>query len=132
MLRAYHTRHGEGPLPVARRRRSTQRLPEPHNREDAPAGAFRVGWFDAVLARHALAFAGPIDCLAVTCLDRIAPLADRSIVTHWDSEQLDTAGAFAAVPRVQRVDDLASAIEAAVGRRIDVQSWGARAEDKRS
>jgi adenylosuccinate synthase len=130
VLRAYHTRHGEGPLP-SYDASLTRRLPEQHNREDTPAGAFRVGWFDGVLARHALSFAGPVDRLAVTCLDRIAPLADRSIVTHWHAEQLDTAGAFAAVPRVQRVDDLAAAIEAALGRRIDVQSWGPRAEDKR-
>jgi adenylosuccinate synthase len=80
VLRAYHTRHGEGPLP-SEDRGLTASLPEPHNREDGPAGRFRVGWFDAVLARHALGFAGPIDRLAVTCLDRIEPRPDRAIVT---------------------------------------------------
>lgn len=131
VLRAYHTRHGEGPLP-SYDASLTQRLPEPHNRDDTPAGTFRVGWFDGVLARYALSFAGPIDRLAITCLDRVARLTDRSIVTGWDSEQLDTPGAFAALPRVLRVDDIATAIEATVGRRIDVQSWGPRFDDKRS
>lgn len=130
VLRAYHTRHGEGPLP-SYDASLTQRLPERHNRDDTPAGTFRVGWFDAVLARHAMAFAGPIDRLAITCLDRIAPLTDRSIVVGWEAEQVDTAGAFAAVPRVSRVADIAAAIEAAIGRHVDVQSWGPEAEDKR-
>lgn len=130
VLRAYHTRHGEGPLP-SYDATLTHRLPERHNRDDTPAGTFRAGWFDAVLARYALSFAGPVDRLAITCVDRIAPLPDRSIVTAWQSEQLDTAGAFAAVPSVSRVEDIAAAIEAAVARRIDVQSWGPAAADKR-
>ena len=129
VLRAYHTRHGEGPFPSDDAGLAA-RLPELHNREDGPAGRFRVGWFDAVLARHAIAFAGPIDHLAVTCLDRAAALPERAVVDAWDREQLDTAGAFAAVPHVRRVDALAPAIAELLGRRIDVESHGPRARDK--
>ena len=131
VLRAYHTRHGEGPLPSYDAALTT-RLPERHNRDDTPAGSFRCGWFDAVLARHAIAFAGPIDRLAITCLDRLAEVEDPAIATGWQREQLDTAGAFAAVPTLTRTRDVASAIAQVLGRAIDVQSWGPTAADKRA
>ncbi|MBC7974869.1 MAG: adenylosuccinate synthetase, partial [Myxococcales bacterium] len=131
VLRAYHTRHGEGPLP-SEDPTLTARLPERHNREDGPAGRFRVGWFDAVLARHALAFAGPIDHLAVTCFDRLAALPQHAIVDAWrDPSAVDTASAIAAIPVVRPVDSLVTAIETALGRPIDVQSWGPTASAKR-
>ena len=132
VLRAYHTRHGEGPFP-SENPALAARLPELHNREDGPAGRFRVGWFDAVLARHALAFAGPIDRLAVTCFDRVAGLANRAIIDAWrDAGPIDTAHATTAVPLVRLVDSLPAAIETALGRRIDVQSWGPTAGAKRT
>jgi adenylosuccinate synthase len=143
VLRAYYTRHGEGPFP-SEDRALAQRLPELHNRDDDQAGRFRVGWFDAVLARHAIAFAGPIDRLAVTCIDRIAALPDRAVATAWR----DRAGATTDDTRpngerdVERdvpgaaavlcpVDDVAVAISAVLGRPIDVASYGPRAADKR-
>jgi adenylosuccinate synthase len=143
VLRAYHTRHGDGPFP-SEDRALAQRLPELHNRDDDQAGRFRVGWFDAVLARHAIAFAGPIDRLAVTCMDRIAALPDRAVATAWR----DRAGATTDdtrpngerdverdVPRAAAVlcpvDDVAVAISAVLGRPIDVASYGPRAADKR-
>jgi adenylosuccinate synthase len=132
VLRAYHTRHGEGPFP-SEDAALTASLPEPDNREDGPAGRFRVGWFDAVLARHAVAFAGPIDRLAITCLDRVAALPARAVVEAWrDAERIDTATATAAVPVVRRVESLAAAIEEVLGRPIDVQSWGPTARAKRA
>jgi adenylosuccinate synthase len=131
VLRAYHTRHGEGPFPSEDAALS-RALPEHHNREDGPAGRFRVGWFDAVLARHALGFAGPIDRLAVTCFDRLATLPHLAIVDAWlDAPEVTTATAHAAVPVIQHVDALPAAIEAALGRPIDVQSWGPTASAKR-
>jgi adenylosuccinate synthase len=101
VLRAYYTRHGEGPFPTED---PLLHLPELHNREDGPAGRFRVGWFDAELARKAFDFAGPIDKLAITCLDRIAPIRPNIV------EEIETA----------------------LGRRIDVQSWGPATKDKRT
>lgn len=102
VLRAYYTRHGEGPFPTEDAE-LTQMLPERHNREDGPAGRFRVGWFDAELARKAFDFAGPIDKLAITCLDRMTPIRQNIV------EEIETS----------------------LGRRIDVQSWGPAAPDKR-
>jgi adenylosuccinate synthase len=101
VLRAYYTRHGEGPFPTED---PSLHLPELHNREDGPAGRFRVGGFDAELARKAIGFAGPIDKLAITCLDRMTPLRPNIV----------------------------EEIESALGRRIDVQSWGPAARDKRT
>jgi adenylosuccinate synthase len=68
VLRTYATRHGEGPLPTEDAT-LTARLVERHNASDGFQGAFRVGFFDAVLARHALAVSD-VDALAVTHLDR--------------------------------------------------------------
>ncbi|MDQ3337155.1 MAG: adenylosuccinate synthetase [Myxococcota bacterium] len=130
VLRAYQTRHGEGPLPT-QDDTLARRLPELHNREDGAAGRFRVGWFDAVLARHAIAFAGPIDHLAVTCLDRVATLADRSIVSRYHAPLADLERDIAAaVPIATRVDDVGDAISAALDRQIDVRSYGPRSRDK--
>jgi len=136
VLRAYHTRHGEGPFP-SEDSGLAARLPELHNREDGPAGQFRVGWFDAVLARYAVEVAGPIDRLAATCLDRLATMPDRSVVAAWKGVHADACGAEleaavgSAVPVVRQVDDIAATIEAAVGHPIDVASFGPRARDKR-
>jgi adenylosuccinate synthase len=132
VLRAYHTRHGEGPFP-SEDRALAERLPELHNRDDGQAGRFRVGWFDAVLARHAIAFAGPIDRLAVTCLDRVAVLPDRAVAIAWhDGAEPDVERDVAsAVPVVRRVDDVGVAISTLLRRPIDVASYGPRAADKR-
>lgn len=131
VLRAYHSRHGEGPFP-SEDRALAARLPERHNREDGQAGRFRVGWFDAVLARHALAFAGPIDRLAVTCLDRVAALPDRAVVTGWrDASDNIECAVETAEPIVRAVDDVGDAIAELLGRRIDVASYGPAARDKR-
>lgn len=72
VLRAYATRHGQGPFPtedVALR----AALPEPHNASTGWQGTFRVGWLDGVLLRYALAACGGADLLAVTHLDRVQP-----------------------------------------------------------
>jgi adenylosuccinate synthase len=135
VLRAFHTRHGAGPFPTEDPALAAA-LPEPHN-PPGVAGRFRVGYFDAVLARYALAVAGPIDRLAVTCLDRTAAL--DAIAVGWDN-----LGELAAVPVAERthaalsakpvlravVGDYGHVIERCLGRRIDVGSWGMTAADK--
>lgn len=73
ILRAYATRHGPGPL-VSEEPVLTTRLDEPHNVANPWQGPMRVGWFDAVAARYALAVVGGVDSLALTCLDRLAGL----------------------------------------------------------
>jgi adenylosuccinate synthase len=73
VIRSYFTRHGAGPL-VTEDPSLAPGLPEPHNTATGWQGQFRVGVFDAVAARYALAAAGGADALAVTQLDRIANL----------------------------------------------------------
>jgi adenylosuccinate synthase len=70
VLRTYATRHGEGPFPTEEPARAPA-LPEPHNGAAGWQGGFRVGGFDAVLARYALAACGGVDTLALTHLDRL-------------------------------------------------------------
>ncbi|MCP3143523.1 adenylosuccinate synthetase [Pyxidicoccus xibeiensis] len=74
VLRTYATRHGEGPFPTDEPALAP-RVPEPHNGAGGWQGGFRVGAFDAVLARYALAAVGGVDALALTHLDRLA--------RHW-------------------------------------------------
>ena len=75
IIRAYSTRHGAGPLPT----------------EDAPEGidgdvdnitneyqqAFRIGAFDAVLARYARQVVGHLDEVVVTNLDKVTTTQPR-------------------------------------------------------
>lgn len=69
VLRTTLTRHGAGPLPSESQELSA-RLPEPHNLSAGWQGAFRVGWFDPLLVRYAMAANGGVDWLALTHLDR--------------------------------------------------------------
>lgn len=73
VLRAYHTRHGEGPLPTFDTA-LTKLLPETTNSNTGWQGDFRCGWFDLVLARYALSACGGADSLAITHLDRVRKL----------------------------------------------------------
>ena len=70
VLRTTTTRHGPGPL-VTEDADLTGALAgaEPHNPTNAWQGRFRVGHFDAVAHRYALAVVGGIDGLALTHLD---------------------------------------------------------------
>lgn len=70
LVRAYATRHGPGPL-VSEDPRLSDALPEAHNLQNPWQGPMRVGFFDAVATRYALAFVGGIDRLAIGCLDRL-------------------------------------------------------------
>ncbi|MCE9580718.1 MAG: adenylosuccinate synthetase [Deltaproteobacteria bacterium] len=141
VLRAVHTRHGEGPLP-SEDAALTAALPEAHNPDDGWAGRFRVGWFDAVLARYALGVAGPIDRLAITCLDRVSSVEGPAIVDAWQHGAVRIADlgtvpasertriAFAATPERRAVDDIGAAIAQAMGRRIELAAWGMTAADR--
>ena len=135
VLRSYHTRHGEGPLP-SRDATLEGRLPELHNDSTGWAGTFRVGWFDAVLAGYALGFAGPVDHLALTCLDR---LAAGSLAEAWipGADELATmpsedrtALTLAARPVLRDAPDLVAAVEEATSHRVSVVSRGPTAGGK--
>ncbi|RYE95003.1 MAG: adenylosuccinate synthetase [Myxococcales bacterium] len=95
VLRAFSTRHGAGPL-VAERPAGGGLLRGEHNAHNPWQGAFRAGWFDLVLARHALAVVGGVDGLALTCLDRLAGQPGAGLVTGWchDGDTAEVADLF--------------------------------------
>lgn len=91
VLRAYATRHGQGPFPTEERGPGAAR-PDPHNDGDGWQGPFRTGPLDAVLLRYGLEVCGDIDGLAVTCLDRLAdpvPLCLRYAADEVDPDLAD-------------------------------------------
>lgn len=81
VLRAYMVRHGPGPFPTENAD-FTALLPELHNGFGTWQGAFRVGNFDAVLARYAIEACGGVDALAITHLDRLNKVKDRLAVCN--------------------------------------------------
>ncbi|HEY0636327.1 MAG TPA: adenylosuccinate synthetase [Pseudonocardiaceae bacterium] len=143
VVRAYGTRHGAGPFvtedPGLDR-------PEPHNGTGRWQGAFRVGHLDLVALRHALGVCGGVDALAVTHLDRPAPLVcpayelDGRTVTRLDpgADPADLAGRERftrslgrAVPRYRELDeDPARLLSAEAGAPVVLRSYGPTAADK--
>ncbi len=83
LLRAYFTRHGAGPFPTECEH-LTDQLPDPCNTSNQWQRGFRVGWFDAVLARYAIAVSRGIDALVITNTDRFASVPSRKICTAYD------------------------------------------------
>lgn len=82
ITRAYATRHGAGPF-ASEDAILTAALPDACNNSGAWQQGFRVGWLDLVMLRYALAVAGPLDYLAVTCLDRLAGVDELKLCTHY-------------------------------------------------
>jgi adenylosuccinate synthase len=72
VIRSYAMRHGPGPLPTETDTLSS--VISEHNKYNEWQGIVRYGWFDAVLARYALAVAGGVDTLAVTHMDMLSRL----------------------------------------------------------
>jgi len=96
ITRAYGTRHGPGPFVVDNPDLSAK-LPDPPSARNDWQGAFRVGWFDALAARYAIACCGQLDALAVSCLDRLKSEQCWQICTSYrlpddlvDSDEIDT------------------------------------------
>jgi len=82
VLRAYATRHGAGPF-VTEEDSLSSMLPEMDNKHNEWQGKFRVGWFDAVASRYALKAIGGVDCLALTCLDRLLELEEVKVCSAY-------------------------------------------------
>ncbi|MGE0710731.1 MAG: adenylosuccinate synthetase [Planctomycetota bacterium] len=159
VLRAYATRHGEGPFPTHDPALDAA-LPEPDNPDTGWQGPFRRGALDLVLARYALEVAGGACGLALTCLDRIEPevalcegyaLGARStgLELHADDgagrtrlrpgppaelEWRSALGALlgAARPRLRRVarEELPACVAEALGAPVWLTAWGPRAADR--
>lgn len=85
VVRAYATRHGQGPFPTENAA-LTEQLREAHNTDSGWQGRFRCGWFDVPLTRYALACSPGIDSLAVTCLDRLKDVPEWEICTAYDQK----------------------------------------------
>jgi adenylosuccinate synthase len=94
-LRAYATRHGPGPF-VTEDAVLAGVLPEMHNVPNAWQLAMRIGHFDAVATRYALAVTGPVDLLAITHVDRLHELKEWKIATSYEyrSHSTDLADCF--------------------------------------
>jgi adenylosuccinate synthase len=80
VTRAHAYRHGAGPLPSET---GEVRPGLDHNAENAWQGSVRYGWFDAVLARYALALAGPLDTLCITHVDLLGQRRRWPICTGY-------------------------------------------------
>lgn len=88
ITRAYTTRHGAGPL-VTEDAALAQALPDACNGTGPWQGDFRVGWLDLVLLRYALEIVGPLDSLALTCMDRLARLPAAHICRSYRDSTTD-------------------------------------------
>jgi adenylosuccinate synthase len=82
ILRAYQTRHGAGPFPSEDARLGAE-LPDEHNLYNRWQGGFRVGHFDALMARYALSVAKP-DVIVLTNLDRLRGREKIKICTSYE------------------------------------------------
>lgn len=151
VVRAYATRHGQGPFP-SYSDRLTKSLREVTNADDGWQGRFRAGWFDVPLTRYALAASPGIDALAVTCLDRLQPdwsfcvehrvdfgrhglgpmVAKPGDLEHQESLTRDLGRCTPALERAP--SDAPGYVKALVGHLglpVAVTSFGPTAEDKR-
>lgn len=150
VLRAYLTRHGPGPLPTEDA--GLSRLPEPDNRDDGWQGRFRRGHPDGVLARYASHVAGGLDGLLLSHLDAMESGAALRWCEAYDlpgrtgvparisrletpppgdleARARITQELAAARPRyvpevLRRPEALVERLEAAVGCRVRLGSWG--------
>ena len=145
VLRSTLTRHGAGPLPSESAELSAQ-LPEPHNSSAGWQGAFRVGWFDPVLFRYAMAANGGVDWLAVTHVDRVQErfvegygfelselTAPEGSAERLDQQSALTRALSLAVPTLATVPggDFADWVERTLGAPVGVSSHGPTHTDKR-
>ncbi|MEV7013809.1 adenylosuccinate synthetase [Streptosporangium sp. NPDC051022] len=137
VLRSYTPRHGPGPLVTED---PALTAAEPHNETGPWQGPFRIGHFDAVAHRYALAVTGGADALALTHLD--VPVSRMCVSYDIGEIPVGTAGDLdgqarltqrltEARPRyVDGVDDWPAAVTEAVGVPVLLGSWGPTSTDK--
>lgn len=120
VLRSHAVRHGPGPLPTE--------APElagavvEHNRHDEWQGAVRYGWFDAVLARYALAVAGPVEALAVTHLDAPARAGRWRLCAAYDVAAAAAGGDGDGLVAARDAAGRATALAPPAGRCLERQA----------
>jgi adenylosuccinate synthase len=84
VLRAHAVRHGPGPLPTESA--EVGDVVREHNATNAWQGPVRRGWFDAVLARYAIALTKYLDALLVTHVDALARRPTWSLCDQYEAE----------------------------------------------
>ena len=146
VVRAYATRHGQGPFP-SENHWLTEQLRDSHNTDTGWQGRFRCGWFDVPLTRYALSVC-PVDSLAVTCMDRLAAVSAWSICEGYrepielvsgrgdlERQAQLTQNLLKVTPVLRAVPGDAARYLATISNRLElpasVTSFGPRAEDKR-
>ena len=88
VVRAYATRHGAGPF-VTEDAGLTERIPDSHNKTETWQQGFRIGWFDCVATRYAIAACGGVDAIAITCLDRLRDEHIWQVCTDYELAEVD-------------------------------------------
>lgn len=111
VLRTHVVRHGPGPLPTEHA--AVKGISE-HNTFNEWQRHVRYGWFDAVLARHAVDADGAIDALAITHLDWLQRLE------QWTYRNPASALQSCAADE----DEVLGRIEELVGKRVAFGSRG--------
>ena len=155
VTRAYMVRHGAGPLPTEDPELASY-LRDAHNVTGPWQGHVRYGWFDAPLLRYAMDACGPIDDIAVTCVDHLEQLPVCRIVRDYDiGEIIPTFSEEALLERqralgerlgrlrphaqetsapgsttARRIEDHVNAIESELGVPVRLVSHGPTATDK--
>src|SRR3989339_659853 len=126
ILRAYATRHGNGPF-VTENKRLSSLIPDLHNSSNEWQGKFRIGWFDLVTTKYALEVSGKIDSLAITCVDRLSGLNQVKIVTAYEycGDKINK------ISKVQKeVKSFLAYIEEKTSIPVSIASFGPTHEDK--
>ena len=158
VVRAYASRQGPGPF-VTEDADLGAAIPDLHNRMDDWQRNFRVGWFDAVSTRYAIAACEGVDSLAVTGFDRLRDIPEWKVCEAYETTQgrmediplgpardlsyqtALTGSLMKAKPvyRVSasaerfetRVDQHIVQIEAQIGVPVRIASFGPTADDKK-
>lgn len=104
ILRSYHTRHGQGPLPT--QDSALDVLAEPHNHGACWQGRFWRGHFDAVLLRYALDVCGPLDGLLISHLDALGQVPGiRYCHAYTWPDATPAASALTTIPHLCQRDE---------------------------
>jgi adenylosuccinate synthase len=152
VTRAYHTRHGAGPLPS----KGMDLKINDHNTSGHWQGDFRLGYFDFMLARYARQVIEEVDEIAVNHLDQVSGpqkvcIGHRSmgsrfigyrskinLDTHLDLETMHKEEAepieSVASPiytTLKDVDRLVSGISKVFKAPVTIKGYGPTAEDKK-
>lgn len=148
VLRAYTTRHGEGPFVTED---EGLNMPEPYNGKGRFQGDFRVGWLDLVAHRYAVRANGGVGYLALTHADTIGghPFKVCDAYEHKTVGQFGNLtvsgrpdldfqygltnlvwGCKPVYTEFEADDDLVGVVENALGEGVGIVSYGPRASDK--